>query len=61
MAANSGLMLTEAERKFPARRKLAVPPEGLGRQLNDMMAWLDANCGAGSWAMAPAGVRGVAK
>ena len=59
MAASSRLMLTEAERKFPARIKIAVPPAGLGRQLDDMMAWLDANCGAGNWAMAPAGMRGV--
>jgi hypothetical protein len=50
----------KAERKFPARIKIAVPPEGLGRQLDDMMAWLDANCGAANWAMAPAGLRGVA-
>jgi hypothetical protein len=25
-----------------------------------MIAWLDANCGAGNWAMTPAGIRGVA-
>lgn len=24
-----------------------------------MAAWLDANCGAGNWAMMPAGLRGV--
>ena len=59
MAASSRLMLTEAERKFPARIKMAVPPDGLGRQLDDMMAWLDANCGVGNWAIAPAGRRGV--
>jgi hypothetical protein len=59
MAASSRFMLTEAERKFPGRIKIAVPPDGLGRQLDDMMAWLDANCGAGNWAMAPAGLRGV--
>jgi hypothetical protein len=59
MAASPHLMLTEAERRFPARIKIAVPPDGLGRQLDDMMGWLDANCGAGNWAMAPAGLRGV--
>src|SRR4051794_15526965 len=59
MAAGSRLMLTEAERKFPARIKIGVPPDRLGRQLDDMAAWLDANCGAGDWALAPAGLRGV--
>jgi len=59
MAASSKLMITEAERRFPARIRIAVPPDGLGRQFDGMMAWLDANCGAGNWAMAPAGLRGV--
>jgi hypothetical protein len=59
MAASSRLMITEAERRFPARIRIAVPPGGLGRQLDDMTAWLDANCGAGDWAMTPAGLRGV--
>ena len=45
IAASSRLMITEAERRFPARIRIGVPPEGLGRQLTDMMAWLDANCG----------------
>ena len=59
MAAGSRLTLTEAERKFPARIKITVPPEGLGRQLDDMTAWLDANFGAGNSAIAPAGLRDV--
>jgi hypothetical protein len=46
-------------RRFPARIRIAVPPEGLGRQLDLMTAWLDANCGAGNWAVTPAGLRGV--
>jgi hypothetical protein len=59
MAASSRSMITEAQRRFPARIRIALPPEGLGKQLNDMMGWLDANCGAGNWAMTPAGLRGV--
>jgi hypothetical protein len=59
VAANSRLMIAEAERRFPARIKIGVPPEGLGRQLTDIMAWLDQNCGAGNWAMTSAGLRGV--
>jgi hypothetical protein len=59
MAASSGLMITEAERRFPCRIKLGVPTGGLGRQLAEMQAWLDQNCGADGWAMTPAGLRGV--
>ncbi|MGA8755078.1 MAG: hypothetical protein WB611_01920 [Stellaceae bacterium] len=49
----------EAERQFPVRVRIAVPPEGLGRQLMLMHAWLDETCGAGGWASAPAGTIGV--
>ena len=35
MAASSRLMITDAERRFPARIQIGVPPEGLGRQLAD--------------------------
>jgi hypothetical protein len=59
MAASSRLMINEAARRFPARIRIGVPPQGLGRQLDLMTAWLDANCGAGNWAMTPAGLRGV--
>src|ERR1700759_3835275 len=59
MAANSKLMITEAERRFPCRIKLDVPIRGLGSRLTEMHAWLDENCGAAGWAMTPAGLRGV--
>ena len=36
-----------------------VPPEGLGRQIEIMYAWLDETCGAEGWGMAPAGFVGV--
>jgi hypothetical protein len=49
----------ETERRFPVRIRIAVPPEGLGRQLEIMSAWLDEMCGADGWAMAPAGLTGV--
>jgi hypothetical protein len=52
-------MITEAERRFPCRIKLGVPPAGFGANLTDMHAWLDENCGADGWAMTPAGLRGV--
>ena len=59
MTASTGLMITEVERRFPTCIRIGVPPEGFGRQLDDMIAWLDANCGAGNWAIAPAGLHGV--
>jgi hypothetical protein len=59
MAASSKHMITEAERRFPCRIKLGVPIGGLGARLTEMHAWLDENCGANGWVMAPAGLRGV--
>ena len=50
----------EAERRYPVRVRIAVPPEGFGRQLEIIHAWLDENCGAEGWAIAPAGMAGVA-
>src|SRR5215212_6000788 len=59
MAASSKLMIGEAERRFPVRIRVAVPPHGLGARLDEIKAWLDANCGADGWAITPAGLRGV--
>lgn len=59
MAASSKLMIGEAERRFPVRLRVAVPPEGLGARRDAMTRWLDATCGADGWAMTPAGLRGV--
>ena len=52
-------MITEAESRFPVRIKLAIPAAGLGDRLNQMNAWLGENSGIDSWAMTPAGMRGV--
>jgi hypothetical protein len=49
----------DAERILPVRIRIAVPADGLGSQLDQMIAWLDANCGPGFWAMAPSGLSGV--
>jgi hypothetical protein len=51
--------LHAAERRFPVRIRIDVPPEGLGARLDQIRGWLDANCGADRWAMAPSSVRGV--
>jgi hypothetical protein len=59
MAANSKLMIVDADRRFPSRIKLGVPIGGFGAQLTEMHAWQDENCGADGWAMTPAGLRGV--
>jgi hypothetical protein len=49
----------EAERRFPVRIRIAVPPEGLGSRLDQIIAWLDANCGADGWTSTPSSTRGV--
>jgi hypothetical protein len=49
----------DIELHLPVRIRIAVPPEGLGSQLDQMVAWLDANCGPGSWSMTPSGACGV--
>ena len=59
MAASSRLMIGEAERRFPVRIRIAVPPGGLGARLDRIKLWLDDNCGADGWAMTPSGLRGV--
>jgi hypothetical protein len=52
-------IITSAERRFPVRIRIAVPPKGLGQRQTQMTAWLDENCGADGWAMTPSGTRGV--
>src|SRR3984893_13618016 len=45
MPSNPRELITGAERRFPVRIRIAVPPEGLGRQHARMTAWLDESCG----------------
>jgi hypothetical protein len=59
MPGNPREIITMAERRFPVRIRIAVPPSGFGRRHAEMTAWLDENCGADGWAMTPSGVRGV--
>jgi len=59
MATSSGFMIAEAERRFPVRIRIGVPPDGLGSRLDQIKAWLDENAGANGWAMTPSGTRGV--
>jgi hypothetical protein len=48
-----------AERRFPARIRISVPPGGFGQRYAEMTAWQDANCGADGCATTPSGTRGV--
>ena len=59
MTGNPRQMITMAERNFPVRIRIAVPPDGLGRRYAQITAWLDENCGSDGWAMTPSGMRGV--
>ena len=59
MAASSKAMITDAERRFPMRVRIAVPAGGFGQRLDGMHAWLNQNCGVDDWLITPAGVRGV--
>jgi hypothetical protein len=59
MAASSGFLITEAERRFPVRIRIGVPSAGLGSRFDQIKAWLDENAGANGWAMTPSGTRGV--
>ena len=52
-------MITMAERRFPVRIRLGVPPGGFGQRHTNITVWLDENCGADGWAITPSGVRGV--
>ena len=58
MPGNSRELITSAERRFPVRIRIAVPPNGLGHRYPQITAWLDENCGANGWAMTPSGTRG---
>jgi len=59
MPGNPREMITVAERRFPVRIRIGVPPGGLRQRYSEMTAWLDQNCGADGWAITPSGVRGV--
>ena len=59
MPGNPHKMIILAERRFPVRIRIGVPPEGLGQRHTQITAWLEENCGADGWAMTPSGTRGV--
>jgi hypothetical protein len=59
MPGNPCEIITAAERGFPVRIRIAVPPNGLGQRYTQITVWLDENCGATGWAITPSGTRGV--
>ena len=56
MSGNPREMITMAERPFPARIRIGVPPGGFGQRYTQMTACLNTSCGAGGWAMTPSGI-----
>jgi hypothetical protein len=59
MPGNPREIITMAERRFPVRIRIALPPGGFGRRHAEMTVWVNGNCGADGSAMTPSGVRGV--
>lgn len=59
MPGNPRAIVAEAERRFPVRLAVKVPPGGLGHRYPAMSEWLDENCGVNGWAITSAGTRGV--
>jgi hypothetical protein len=46
MPGNPRAIVAEAERQFPVRIVIKVPPNGIGTRYTPMTEWLDENCGA---------------
>src|SRR5260370_18425421 len=59
MRGNPRDMIVSAERHFPVRIRIGVPPGGFGQRHTEMTAWLEENCGSDGWAMTQSGMRGV--
>jgi len=59
MPGNPRDIIVSAERRFPVRIRVGVPPDGFGQRYAQVTAWLDQNCGADGWTMTPSGMRGV--
>ena len=49
MPGNPRAMITSAERRFPVRIRIAIPPNGLGQRHTQITSWLDENSGADGW------------
>ena len=56
MPGNPREIVTMAERRFPVRIRIGVPPSGFGQRYMEITEWLDGNCGADGWAITPSGM-----
>jgi hypothetical protein len=52
-------MIMVAERRFPVRIRIGVPPGGFGQCHGQITTWLDENCDADGSAVTPSGMRGI--
>ena len=59
MPGNARDVIVLADRRFPVRIRIGVPPGGFGQRHPEITAWLGENCGSDGWAMTPSGMRGV--
>ena len=59
MPGGTRALVADADRRFPVRIAIRLPPGGIGRLYKPMTDWLDENCSINGWLMVPAGVRGV--
>lgn len=59
MPGNPRAIVAEAERRFPLRIAIKMPPGGIGARYTAMEEWLDENCGIDGWSITPSGARGV--
>jgi hypothetical protein len=59
MRCNPRSIIVSAERHFPVRLRIGVPPGGFGQRYTEMTSWLDENCRADGWAITPSGMHGV--
>src|ERR1700730_202262 len=60
MPGNPRAIIAEAERAFPVRIVIRVPPNGIGARYMPMTEWLDVECGVGGRSITPTGTRGIA-
>ena len=51
MPVNPRELITLAERCYPVRIRIGVPPHGLGKRHSEITERLDQNCAADGWAL----------
>jgi hypothetical protein len=59
MPGNPKAIVADAERRFPIRLLVKVPPGGIRTRYVPMVEWLDEHCRVDGWSITPAGTRGL--